>query len=191
MTESVTWLETLDLYGPSNCDGLGPDQAVELEKRMYEAALLSSKEGYRRLSELKVPASRRLDYLAEMLKDDRTMTKIRANLVTAQQRIEAVESRKKKQAQRKFGKQLKAAKIEERKQKKLADKLSKPEHKPIEKENQRRDTVKSKGGSKQRTSKFKFGNKNQQKGAGNKKGGFKGPKGIKKGNKARAGKRRN
>ena len=133
MSQSTVWLETLELNGSIDVEGLSPDQGVELEKRMYESALLSAKEGYRRLSELKVPASRRVDYLAEMLKDDRQMTKIRTKLVTAQQRIEVVESRKKKQAQRKFSKQLKAAKIEQRKQKKTEEKLSKTTSKAIDK----------------------------------------------------------
>ena len=125
MTSTMEWIETLDLYGPTLAEDLKPDQSIELEKKMYEAALISAKEGYRRLSALKVPASRRSDYFAEMLKGDKQMTKIRAQLVTAQQRIEAVEARKKKQAQRKFSKQMKAAKIEKRKQEKINEKLAK------------------------------------------------------------------
>ena len=136
MTCPIDWIEHLDLYGESHFDDLKPDQAVELEKRMYEAALLSAKEGYRRLSAMKVPASRRPDYYAEMLKDDRQMTKIREKLVVAQQRIEAVETRKNKQAQRKFSKQLKAAKIEKRKLEKANEKASsKPVFKGSEKIN--------------------------------------------------------
>ena len=77
MSAPLQWIETLDLYGPTNADGLKPDQGAELEKAMYDAALISVKEGYRRLSQLKVPASRRPDYLAEMLKDDKQMTRIR------------------------------------------------------------------------------------------------------------------
>jgi rRNA-processing protein EBP2 len=133
MSTPLQWIETLDLYGPTNADGLKPDQASELEKRMYEAALASAKEGYRRLSILKVPASRRTDYFAEMLKDDKQMTKIRTQLVTVQQRIEAVETRKKKQAQRKFAKQLKAAKIEKKKEEKAESKMKKPTLKSADK----------------------------------------------------------
>ena len=133
MSESLQWIETLDLYGSLNADGITPDQSAELEKRMYEAASMSVKEGYRRLSLLKVPASRRPDYYAEMLKDDKQMTKIRTQLVVAQQRIEAVETRKKKQAQKKFSKQLKAAKIEKKKQKKVEEKMQKPVMKSIDK----------------------------------------------------------
>lgn len=133
MSESLQWIETLDLYGPLNAEGITPDQSAELEKRMYEAASESVKEGYRRLSTLKVPASRRTDYYAEMLKDDKQMTKIRAQLVVAQQRIEAVEARKKKQAQKKFSKQLKAAKIEKKKQQKVEEKMHKPVMKSIDK----------------------------------------------------------
>jgi rRNA-processing protein EBP2 len=125
MSTSLQWIETLDLYGPTHAEGLKPDQSVELEKKMYEAALNSVKAGYQLLSQLKVPASRRPDYFAEMLKDDKQMTKIRSRLVTAQQRIEAVEERKKKQAQRKFSKQLRAAKIEKKKEFKTAEKISK------------------------------------------------------------------
>ena len=133
MSESLQWIETLDLYGTLNAEGISPDQSAELEKRMYEAASESVKEGYRRLSVLKVPASRRTDYYAEMLKDDKQMTKIRAQLVVAQQRIEAVEARKKKQAQKKFSKQLKAAKIEKKKQQKVEEKMHKPVMKSIDK----------------------------------------------------------
>lgn len=165
MSEPSLWLETLDLYGPTHAEGLGPDQAVELEKKMYEAALLSVKEGYRRLSDLKVAASRRTDYLAEMLKDDRQMTKIRARLVTAQQRIEVVESRKKKQAQRKFAKQMKAAKIEKRKQEKLEDRLSKPSNKTIGKD----DTTPAGSKAAKDARKAKFG-KSSKKGSSKKHG---------------------
>ena len=133
MSTQMQWIETLDLYGPTYIDGLKPEDSAELEKKMYEAAVISVKEGYRRLAALKVPASRRADYFAEMLKDDKQMTKIRTQLVTAQQRIEAVESRKKKQAQRKFSKQLRAAKIEKRKEEKISEKLSKPAMKSIDK----------------------------------------------------------
>ena len=135
MTASLQWIETLDLYGPTHVDGLNPDQSVELEKKMYEAALSSVKAGYLRLSQLKVPASRRPDYFAEMLKDDKQMTKVRSKLVVAQQKVDAVEARKKKQAQRKFAKQLRAAKIEKKKELKTAEKLSQTSAKTIDKKN--------------------------------------------------------
>lgn len=133
MSDSMQWIETMDLNGPTNAEDLSPENPAELEKKMYEAALLSVKEGYRRLAILKVPASRRPDYYAEMLKDDKQMSKIRSQLVVAQQKIEAVESRKKKQAQRKFAKQMRAAKIEKKKQEKIAVKLAKPSMKTIDK----------------------------------------------------------
>lgn len=133
MSAPIQWIETLDLYGTSDFEGLKPEDSAELEKRMYHAALASMKEGYKRLSQLQVPASRRPDYFAEMVKDDKQMTKIRTQLVTAQQKIEAVESRKKKQAQRKFTKQLRAAKIEKKKQEKVDEKLAKISRKPIDK----------------------------------------------------------
>ena len=135
----MQWIETLDLYGPTHAEGLTPEQGVELEKKMYDAALVSVKEGYRRLGLLKVTASRRPDYYAEMLKDDKQMTKIRTKLVTAQEKIAAVESRKKKQAQRKFAKQFKAAKIEKKKSDKIAEKLAKPSMKSIDKKGDREE----------------------------------------------------
>lgn len=131
----LQWIETLDLYGPSLVEGLKPDQSAEIEKKMYEAAVSSVKVGYHLLSQLKVPASRRSDYFAEMLKSDKQMSKIRARVVTAQLRVEAVESRKKKQAQRKFSKQLRAAKIEKKKEMKIEEKLSKTSAKSIAKKN--------------------------------------------------------
>ncbi len=135
--QQLQWIETLDLYGPTHAEGLKVDQGAELEKAMHDAALASVKEGYRRLSLLQVPASRRLDYYAEMLKTDKQMAKIRKFLVEAQQRIEAVEGRKKRQAQKKFSKQLKAAKIE----KKKADIVEKKSAKPMLKSSERKDMV--------------------------------------------------
>lgn len=131
----LQWIETLDLYGPTHAEGIKVDQGAELEKAMHDAALASVKEGYRRLSQLQVPASRRLDYFAEMLKTDKQMAKIRKSLVEVQQRIEAVEGRKKRQAQKKFSKQLKAAKIE----KKKAEIIEKKNAKPMLKSSERKE----------------------------------------------------
>lgn len=108
------WIETLDLSAPVACKGLKPDQAVELEKAMYESAMVSVKEGYKRLGALGVPASRRPDFLAEMVKTDNQMNKVRAKVVESQQRIEAVEKRKKIQFDRKFSKQVRVAKQNEK-----------------------------------------------------------------------------
>jgi rRNA-processing protein EBP2 len=133
-------------------EGLTPDQGVELEKAMHDAALESVKEGYRRLSQLQVPSSRRLDYYAEMLKTDRQMNKIRKGLVEVQQRIEAVEGRKKRQAQKKFSKQLKAVKIE----KKKADMAERKNAKPMMKNSDRKEMTEGPAG---KDGKKKFGNK--------------------------------
>lgn len=171
MTEEVPrqlqWIETLDLYGPTHTEGLKVEQGAELEKAMHDAALASVKEGYRRLSQLQVPASRRLDYYAEMLKTDKQMAKIRKFLVEAQQRIEAVEGRKKRQAQKKFSKQLKAAKIE----KKKADIVEKKNAKPMLKSSDRKEMA---GGPEPRHKSSKGKGKGKGKGGAKKAFGSKG-----------------
>ena len=101
----VPWIETLALSGPLGVSSFSKsDDSVKLEKAMHDAALESVKEGYRRLAALNVPASRPDDFLAEMLRDDGTMAKVKSRLTEEAAKIKAVETRKRVQAEKKFAK---------------------------------------------------------------------------------------
>ncbi len=75
-------------------------------------------EGYRRFRVMRVPASRPADFLAEMFKNDQQMLKVRARITEEQTRLEAVEERRRNQANAKFGKAVGIKRAEERANKK-------------------------------------------------------------------------
>jgi rRNA-processing protein EBP2 len=101
----VPWIETLVVSGTlEHAKMESKDDTVKLEKAMHDAALESVKEGYRRLSALNVPASRPADFLAEMLRADSTMAKVKERLTEEAAKIKAVETRKRVQAEKKFAK---------------------------------------------------------------------------------------
>ncbi|TEB15217.1 hypothetical protein C9890_0624 [Perkinsus sp. BL_2016] len=98
----VPWIETLLLSSEPSIRSI--EDTVKLEKAFHDASLFAVKEGYRRLAALNVPAVRPGDFLAETLRDDRTMAKVKAKLADEAARIKAVEDRKRVQAEKKFAK---------------------------------------------------------------------------------------
>merc|ERR1719498_956027 len=72
------------------------------------------KEAYRRLNVMKVPCSRPADFYAEMLRTDSQMYKVRARASEEQRRIKIVETRKQNQAAKKFAKNVRVKRLEER-----------------------------------------------------------------------------
>jgi rRNA-processing protein EBP2 len=104
----VPWSETFALTTPEIRD-FG-DEDVAREKAFHDATHEAVKEGYRRLKSLGIPASRPGDFLAEMLKTDSQMFKVRAHLAEADKRIKKFEDRKQKQLDKKFNKKSQVAK---------------------------------------------------------------------------------
>ena len=99
----VPWIETLVLSNELNVTEFkSAEDTVKIEKAMHDAAMQSVKEGYRRLAAMNVPASRPADFMAEMLRDDSTMTKVKGKLAEEAAKIKAVETRKRVQAEKKF-----------------------------------------------------------------------------------------
>ena len=99
----VPWIETLTLSNQINITEFkSAEDTVKIEKAMHDAAMESVKEGYRRLAAMNVPASRPTDFMAEMLRDDSTMTKVKGKLAEEAAKIKAVETRKRVQAEKKF-----------------------------------------------------------------------------------------
>jgi rRNA-processing protein EBP2 len=108
----VPWAETLALTTPEIPDF--EDEDVAREKAFHDATHEAVKEGYRRLKSLGIPASRPEDFLAEMLKTDSQMFKVRAHLAEAEKRIKKFEDRKQKQMDKKFNKKSQAAKTKKK-----------------------------------------------------------------------------
>lgn len=76
--------------------------------------LLNAKEGIEKLKELKIKINRPDDFFAEMLKDDKTMEKIRRNIIEETNHIKKFEERKQKMQNLKFSKAIKDFKNKEK-----------------------------------------------------------------------------
>eukprot|EP00920_Eleutheroschizon_duboscqi_P038762 GHVT01093138.1.p1 GENE.GHVT01093138.1~~GHVT01093138.1.p1 ORF type:complete len:208 (+),score=16.20 GHVT01093138.1:1436-2059(+) len=79
-------------------------QDIKRERGFHDAAHAAAAECVRRLQAIDVPFVRPSDYLAEMLKSDQHMQKVRGQIADEQARIQTVEKRKLKQLDRKFNK---------------------------------------------------------------------------------------
>eukprot|EP00916_Digyalum_oweni_P022752 GHVL01037661.1.p1 GENE.GHVL01037661.1~~GHVL01037661.1.p1 ORF type:complete len:198 (+),score=37.79 GHVL01037661.1:41-634(+) len=104
----VPFLDTLavinDIPRPSK---IGKNDDLKREATFHKEALENVAEAYRRFSQLEVPASRPDDFLAEMLKPDYHMQKVRRKMLDEQKRIKVVESRKAYKEQRKISRKTK------------------------------------------------------------------------------------
>lgn len=69
---------------------------------------------------LKIPHRRPHDYFAEMLKSDTHMARVKAKLIKVSTDAKAAEERRKQRDNRKFGKAVQTAKLQERAQKRKA-----------------------------------------------------------------------
>jgi rRNA-processing protein EBP2 len=79
-------------------------ESVLLEKAIHDQTLETVKLAMTKLVKDGIPCNRPTDFYAEMLRDDKTMDKVQAKLTEAKSRIEAVEKRKRLQAEKKFNK---------------------------------------------------------------------------------------
>lgn len=83
--------------------------------------MLSANEAVSRLTNQNIPCIRPDDYFAEMVKSDEHMLKIRDKLLYSKKVIEARESRRKQREQKKLGKKIQVAKLQEKLDEKKAN----------------------------------------------------------------------
>merc|ERR1712146_216166 len=111
----VPWVDTLCIDGWKEVPkDVKAKDGVKLEGAFMELANDAVKEAYRRLSVMKVPSSRPTDFYAEMLRTDSQMFKVRERAAEEQRRIKIVEQRKSASAAKKFAKQVRAKRLEDK-----------------------------------------------------------------------------
>jgi len=99
----VPWIETMAVVSHVAMPELDSNDDVKREKEFHDICLQNTIEGLRRLKMMGVPFTRPDDFMAEMFKDDRQMTRVRAKIADEQARVRAVDLRKKAQEAKKKG----------------------------------------------------------------------------------------
>merc|ERR1719253_1443204 len=111
----VPWIDTLCVDGWKEIPkDVKAKDGVKLESAFMDLAMDAVKEGYRRLRVMKVPASRPSDFYAEMLRTDGQMFKVRERAAEEQRRIRIVEQRKSSQSAKKFAKNVRVKRLEDK-----------------------------------------------------------------------------
>lgn len=125
--ESVIWEEgrIITSETPTQVSDINDDLSRELA--FYNQALASAREACDLFGKAKVPFRRPDDYYAEMVKSDEHMGKVRERLLVQQKQIEESEQRRKQREAKRYGKQVQAEVLKERKKNKkdMEEKLTK------------------------------------------------------------------
>lgn len=134
-SDDAAWLETLDITASEPVE-LDDAEEGQRELAFYTQALAAVKSAQARLTKMDVPFARPDDYFAEMLKTDQHMAKVKLRLIKQQEAVFNAEQRRKQQHNKKFGKQVQRAKLEERARQKTAESHAKTDMRKERKANQ-------------------------------------------------------
>ncbi|XP_053992183.1 probable rRNA-processing protein EBP2 isoform X2 [Hylaeus volcanicus] len=117
----VPWIDhlslTLNRYVVEEGDPVLPEEDQKRESVFQNMTEMGVKESLKRLFLLKLPFSRPNDFFAEMLKSDQQMQKVQSNLLVQQEKIKAVEKRKKKQMDKKLVKKQPKSQLKKQEEK--------------------------------------------------------------------------
>eukprot|EP00914_Ancora_sagittata_P024347 GHVO01048504.1.p1 GENE.GHVO01048504.1~~GHVO01048504.1.p1 ORF type:complete len:213 (+),score=39.98 GHVO01048504.1:61-639(+) len=106
----VAWIETLVVTGGKAGDDSLVMEDAKREDMFHDVALKNTKEALTRLKQSKIPFTRPDDFMAEMLKTDDQMEKVKKNLGEQQVKMAAVKKRIEEKAARSFNKNVAAQK---------------------------------------------------------------------------------
>ncbi|KAK6589036.1 EBNA1 binding 2 nucleolar p40 [Cryptosporidium xiaoi] len=116
-TKDVPFLESLAVLSKfENCEKVDYKDSIARESYFYENTLRNVKNGCKILTSMNINWNRPDDMLAEMLKTDQQMKKIKLDLLKQEQKIKAVELKKQKYVEKKFTKKIQVEKKKQRKQ---------------------------------------------------------------------------
>ncbi|KAH8739123.1 EBNA1 binding protein 2 [Cryptosporidium ryanae] len=116
-TEDIPFLESLEIVGKRrNEERVDYKDSIARESYFYENTLSNVKSGCRILKSMNVNWNRPNDMLAEMLKTDQQMKKIKLDLLNQERKIKAVEMKKQKYIEKKFTRKIQIEKKKQRKQ---------------------------------------------------------------------------
>ena len=118
LPSSWPWVETFTIPTPAPLSIPDPHDDLHRESQFYSATQAAVLSGLRLLQEHHIPYLRPSDFYAEMVKPDVHMARVKDALIREQSRMQAVESRKKEQTQRKFAKQVQTSKLQDKQREK-------------------------------------------------------------------------
>ncbi|KAH7649466.1 EBNA1 binding 2 nucleolar p40 [Cryptosporidium bovis] len=116
-TKDIPFLESLAVLSKfENDEKVDYKDSIARESYFYENTLRNVKNGCKILTSMNINWNRPDDMLAEMLKTDQQMKKIKLDLLKQEQKIKAVELKKQKYVEKKFTKKIQVEKKKQRKQ---------------------------------------------------------------------------
>ena len=114
LPSNYPWIETLTVISNKPLAEFSPEDDLAREAEFYKSTLVGVKQALQMLDQANTPYKRPADYLAEMMKTDEHMAKIKSKLIAEKSRMNAVVERKLKVENKKFMKQTRAKVLEER-----------------------------------------------------------------------------
>ncbi len=115
------WAEHLVVGTDSQINVQDPNDDLNRELEFYKATRKAAMHGMVKLLKENIKVIRPDDYFAEMVKDDVHMQKVKGQLIYQERKMDAYESRKKAQHNKKYMKQIKATRAEEKAKRKRAN----------------------------------------------------------------------
>jgi len=119
-TNGLDWIEMQTVTGEEEHEPETVDDDLQREFSFYTRALQSATIAEEHLQAASVPYIRPDDYFAEMLKSDKHMLKVKAQLLKNKQKIESSENAKRQRELKKLGKQVQVERTKEKAMKKNA-----------------------------------------------------------------------
>lgn len=112
--DETTWLDRLDMSTSVNeaLKSLNFNDDLAIEQFFQEECKKAVKIAFEKLKLLKVPIERPHDFLAEMVKSDHHMEKVKSQALSESKALKIVHSRKKRKSDRKFNKKVKLKSFE-------------------------------------------------------------------------------
>ncbi|CAK9010066.1 Probable rRNA-processing protein ebp2 [Durusdinium trenchii] len=115
---NLPFVERLEVIAEKPLQVENAEDDLEREVQFYKQALDAVKIGRSLLDKEGIPHMRPIDYMAEMVKDDEHMARVKQNLLFEKKKIEAFEQRKQQKEYKKYAKKVQAEKLKEKAAKK-------------------------------------------------------------------------
>ena len=121
------WHETLCITSSTSLDAFSAEDDLKREAAFYKSTVAGVKQALHQLENVGIPYKRPGDFLAEMIKTDEHMAKVKSKLLDEKERMEVVAERKRSAETKKFMKQTRANALQakEKQKKETLEKVKK------------------------------------------------------------------
>lgn len=107
----MPFIDTLTITSKQSFESVQHTQDVRRETAFQNVTLGNVIEGYTRLKAMGIPFTRPQDFMAEMMKTDKQMSKIKNKILDEMHKVKAVEQRKRLKIEKKFAKKVHSERV--------------------------------------------------------------------------------